>query len=57
MKNLTSSNEPLQANETEEGSCTLEADQWIPCISINSLIYTVATATAVTITPALCAGH
>lgn len=50
MKNLTSPNEPLQANEAEEGSCSLEADQRTLYISIIPIIYTLATATA---TPAL----
>lgn len=54
MKNLTSPNEPLQENEAEEGSRTLEADQRILCISIISIIYTPAAATATTMTPALC---
>lgn len=53
MKNLTSPNEPLQANEADEGSRTLEADQRILCISIISIIYTPAAATAATMTPAL----
>lgn len=54
MKNLTSPNEPLQANEAEEGSRGLEADQRILCISIISIIYTLAAATAATTTtPAL----
>lgn len=46
MKNLTSPNEPLQANEAEEKSHSLEAAQRILCISIISIIYTPATATA-----------
>lgn len=54
MKNLTSPNEPLQANKAEEGSHSLEADQRILCISIISIIYILATATAATTTPALC---
>lgn len=54
MKNSTSPNEPLQANEAEEGSHSLEANQRIQCISIISLIYTLAAATAAaTTTPAL----
>lgn len=54
MKNSTSPNEPLQANEAEEGSHSLESDQRIRRISIISIIYTVATAIAATTTPALC---
>lgn len=50
MKNLTSPNEPLQANEAEEGSRSLEADQRTLYVSIIPIIYTLATATA---TPAL----
>lgn len=53
MKNLTSPNEPLQANEAKEGSHSLEADQRIVCISIISITYTLAAATAATTTPAL----
>lgn len=54
MKNLTSLNEPLQANKAEEGSRGLEADQRILCISIISITYTQAEATVTTTTLALC---